>query len=323
MKLINLLLWVLCFQNQIILVAQKRGYDTANKIPVPVIFGDGVISTGDYESHPAFTPSGDTLFFIKTPPDFSTWTICVSYFRNGYWSQPEVAPFSGKYMDADPFVTRDGREVYFISNRPVAGGDSAKVDLDIWKVELTAVGWSNPIHLDAPINSTMDEYYPTIADNGTLYFGSAREGGIGSCDIYSSRYIYGKYQEAENLGVAINTSDDEYEPFISPDEKYLIFMATRPNGLKSADLFVSYKENGTWTKAEKLVFPFSSNAIEFSPKVTRDGKYFFFASTRNILQGTVPESENIHELHKRIRNAGNGLGDIYQVDFSSLKLILK
>lgn len=116
--------------------------------------------------------------------DFSTYTICVSYFREGRWSSPEVASFSGTYQDADLFVTADGRGVYFISNRPVHPGDTAKADLDIWKTSKSANGWSDPVHLDGPVNSDADEYYPTFTDNGTLYFGSAREGGKGSCDIY-------------------------------------------------------------------------------------------------------------------------------------------
>lgn len=316
-------IFLLLFGSRHLYSQTNKSYDSVHAIPSPRIFGEGTISTGDYESHPAFTVSGDTLFFIKCAPDFSTWTIFVSYFRNGKWSDPEVAPFSGKYMDADPFVTKDGREVYFISNRPVKEGEPAKEDEDIWKVVLTPQGWSEPIRLDAPINSDRDEYYPSIADNGTLYFGSARTGGKGSCDMYRSENINGRYMPAENLGDSVNTEDDEYEPFISADEKYLLFMATKPNGLKNADLYISYNINGAWSKAQKLPVPFNTAAIEFSPKVTRDGKYFFFSSTRNILNGTIEQAESADQLTQRIRSAGNGLGDIYQVDFSALELRLK
>jgi WD40-like Beta Propeller Repeat len=290
---------------------------------VPTIFAEGIISTGDYETHPAFSPTSDTLFFLKGAPDFSTWTICVSYFRNGKWTSPEVAPFSGRYMDADPFVTKDGKEVYFISNRPIKEGDSVKIDEDIWKVVKKGNGWSKPIHLDEPINTIYDEYYPTIADNGIMYFGSERPGGKGGCDIYKSNSINGKYQLPENLGDSINTADNEYEPFISPDESYLIYMATRPNGLKNADLFVSYNINGQRTKAEKLPAPFNSAATEWSPKVTRDSKYLFFGSARNKMTRTLKYPENMLQLNKRIYSAGNGLGDIYFVDLSALQLKLK
>jgi hypothetical protein len=183
--------------------------------------------------------------------------------------------------------------------------------------------WSKPIHLDEPINTIYDEYYPTITDNGIMYFGSERPGGKGGCDIYKSTFINGKFQQPENLGDSINTADNEYEPFISPDESYLIYMATRPNGLRNADLFVSYNINRQWTKAEKLPTPFNSVATEWSPKVTRDGKHFFFGSARNKITGGLNQSENMNELNRRVKNAGNGLGDIYFIDLSALHLKLK
>ncbi len=299
---------------------RHAGYNQSGNLPRPVIFAEGTISTGDYETHPAFSPGGDTLFFLKCAPDFSTYTICVSYFKNGRWSSPEVASFSGTYQDGDPFVTADGKEVYFVSNRPPHPGDTAKPDLDIWKTVRTDHGWAEPVRLDAPVNSDGDEYYPTIADNGTLYFGSSRAGGKGSCDIYKSLRVQGRYAAVENLGDSINTAENEYEPFIAPDESYMIYMAAHPNPLGNADLYMSYKLNGVWIKGAKLPFPFSSPGVEFSPKVTRDGKYFFFASTRNIHDPMTARHETMKELNGRIQGAGNGLGDIYQVDFSALPL---
>src|SRR5882757_5440572 len=93
-----------------------------NKAQSPHIFEEGIISTGDYETHPAFSPSGDTLYFLKGLPDANFFSICVSYRTNNKWSSPQIASFSGKYTDADPFVTRDGQTLYFVSNRPVYEG---------------------------------------------------------------------------------------------------------------------------------------------------------------------------------------------------------
>jgi hypothetical protein len=96
----------------------RHPYASEQPLTEPTIFGAGVISTGDYETHPAFTPDGQTLYFVKSTPTFSFWTIVVSRFVNGRWTEPEVAPFSGRYSDADPFITADGQQLYFISARP-------------------------------------------------------------------------------------------------------------------------------------------------------------------------------------------------------------
>ena len=288
-------------------------------MPEPKIFGEGIISTGDYETHPAFSPSGDTIYFLKSMPDGNLYAICSSYKKNNKWSQPEIVPFSGKYVDADPFVTKDGRTIYFVSNRPVHKEDNVKQDWDIWKTELTSSGWGEPIHLDSPINTSGSEFFPTIADNGNFYFGSSREGGKGRADIYVSKFINNQYTAPENLGDSINTPDNEYEPFIARDESYLIFMATVPNGIANADFYISYHVNAKWTKAKKLPPPINTGVTEWGGKVTRDGKYFFFGSNRNKITDALPERQNMQQFEKTLHSPGNGLGDIYQVEFSKLR----
>src|SRR5262245_60479539 len=90
----------------------------AGPLAEPAVFGEGVISTGEYESHPAFTPDGRTLYFVRSTPEFTGWTIHVTRHTDGRWSTPKVAPFSGKHRDADPFSSADGKQLYFISDRP-------------------------------------------------------------------------------------------------------------------------------------------------------------------------------------------------------------
>jgi Tol biopolymer transport system component len=169
----------------------------------------------------------------------------------------------------------------------------------------------------------MSEYYPTLADDGTMFFGSRRSGGKGSSDIYMSKLENGAYRTATNLGEAINTKGNEFEPFIARDQSFLIFMATPTESLETADFFVSFNENGTWSNAAKLPPPFNSDVTEFSPKVTADGKYFFFSSTRNRHGITFDKPEGTADMVKRIREWGNGLCDIYQVDFAELQKVLK
>ena len=176
-------------------------YASDQPLSEPAIFGAGVISTGDYETHPAFTPDGRTLYFVKSTPTFSFWTILVSRFAGGRWSEPEVAPFSGRYSDADPFITTDGQQLYFISARPAPNKTAgAASDLDIWVMDKTPTGWGEPRNLGAPVNSAGAEWYPTLARDSTIYFGSDRPGGKGGTDLYCARLVEGKYAAPEMAG---------------------------------------------------------------------------------------------------------------------------
>jgi Tol biopolymer transport system component len=306
------------------LTAQKNTganhpYAAARPLTEPAVFGESVISSGDFDSHPAFMPDGQTLYFVRSTPNFSLWTILVSHFAKGRWSTPEVAPFSGQYADADPFITADGSRFYFISSRPVPG--KSKPDLDIWVMEKSAAGWSEPKNAGAPINSSGSEWYPTLAANGTMYFGSDREGGKGRTDIYRARLVNGKYAEAENLGEAINTQFNEFEPLIAPDESFLIFMAGgRTDARGGFDLYLSYNRNGAWTKPLNLGDKINSGGNEYSPTISPDGKYFFWTSTRGFADKPLEKRLDFRELMNRLRGPRNGLGDIYQIDLEQLNI---
>lgn len=295
-------------------------YATTKLISEPTIFAPGAISTGDYEVCPQFTPDGTTFYFVKSTPGFNFWTIVSSHFGKGHWSDPQVAPFSGQYSDADPFITADGKRMFFISRRPVSSESSpnAAGKLDIWVMDKTGGTWSEPKNLGRPVNSESSEFFPTLTSGGTLYFGSGRKGGKGGIDLFRSRLVNGRYQDVENLGDEINTQFDEFEPYIAPDESFLIFMAA--GGLGGFDLYISYNRNGQWTKAQNLGAPINSAADELSPKITPDGKYFFWASARSLIDHPKTMSWTIQELSNAYHSPQNGLGDIYYIDLSALKV---
>ena len=288
----------------------------------PELFGVGIISTGDMELNAAFTPDGQTLYFTKRTPRFQLWTILVSSLKRGSWSTPQVAEFSGQYADFDPFISPDGSKLFFSSNR--LGPGKTKNDFDNWMVEKTPSGWSDPTNLGPEVNTQSQEYYPSVSANGTLYFSSNREGGKGSGDIYRSRFVNGKYSKPENLGDSINAKYFEGDPYIAPDESFLIFVSyNRPEGLGDGDLYISLNRNGNWTAAKNLGTVINSSALDFCPNMSPDKKYFFFTSERGFADQTLPRRLNYKEYMEKIRSPGNGLGDIYRINARVVLDLLK
>jgi hypothetical protein len=97
-------------------------------------------------------------------------------------------------------------------------------------------------------------------------------------------------------------------------------MAQRPDGRGGSDLFISYQRDGSWTKAENLGDKINSSGSEYSPLVSPDGKYFFWSSTRSSTSTSQNKHLTYADLLNRLRNPGNGLGDIYQIDLSALNI---
>jgi len=96
----------------------------------PRRFEPGLVSTGFDDAHVSFSPDGQTLYFLRSSPDFAHWTVLVSRRVGESWGPAEVAAFSGRWNDGDVTITRDGRRLFFISNRPVEG-DTPRPDTEI------------------------------------------------------------------------------------------------------------------------------------------------------------------------------------------------
>lgn len=194
----------------------------------PTIFEPGIISTGDDDNHPTFTSDGHTVYFVKSTPQFNHWTTVVSQFKEGKWATPEVVPFSGQYRTGGVSFTQNEDTLFFVSNRPVEE-DVPKDDTDIWMVEKNSNGWGEPQHLEI-LSSPGNEWFPSVTNDGTIYFGSERRdgnlGSEGTTDLWRSRLVDGQYTEPENLGNVINTPGEDIEGYIAPNESFLIFSSS-------------------------------------------------------------------------------------------------
>jgi Tol biopolymer transport system component len=250
---------------------------SSQSLPQAKLFAEGVINTDADEYGPAFTSDGKTLYFTRRVNRRDSEFIYVSRLESGKWSSPELAPFSGKYFDKEPFVSQDGQRIFFASLRPVDGVEPKNHrDFNIWFVEKTATGWSEPKHVGPPINSPAYENYPSVAANGTLYFAGEREGGKGGNDLYRARLVNEKYEHVERLD-ELNTPNVDADPYIAPDESYLIFCSNRAGGFGSGDLYISFNRNGKWTEPKNLGAAVNTAEFEYTPLISPDGKWLLFS----------------------------------------------
>jgi len=227
------------------------------------------VSSPQFESHAAFDPLTGDFYFVRSSPKFEGWRILVSRCGSKGWSEPAPPAFAGDGVEADPYFTTDGRRLYFISTRSTDGVQ--RKDLDIWRVDRDGKGARGaPVRLPEPINSTGQEWFPRPAPDGWLYFGSDRPGGLGRTDIWRARAGEAGRWIVENLGPAVNTAGDEYEPLPSPDGTRMIVMA--------ADGLYETKRTATgWSPRAKLPPEVNVNGTEIGAVFSPSGKSLLFA----------------------------------------------
>ena len=258
-----------------------RGPYLGQKPPgmTPEIFAPGIISLEDrYELNSEFSPSGDEFYFeLSTSTQEEKqrgiyfYVIMVSKRINGVWTKPEMMPFSGVHATMDHCLSPDGKRLYFTSDRPNAWDTTPKNN--IWYVERTGQGWSDPAILPPPIyRAEVRQGQVSIAANGTVYF---RMGD----DLFYSEYSDGEFTEPVILPEVINSPYAEGKPFVAPDESFLLFnryeMPDSLNGGRGP--YISFKgDEGNWTPA------INTNLNGSLPKFTPDMKYFFFSRGGDI-----------------------------------------
>lgn len=227
------------------------------------------VSSQLFESHAAFDPRGGNLYFVRSSKSFSGWRILTSRCAGNGWTAPRPAPFAAPGAEADPWFTPDGKSVYFISTR--ATGSLKSKDLDIWRADRADDGhWKTPVRLPAPVNSSEAEWFPRLAPDGWLYFGSNRPGGFGKNDIWRARETAPGRWIVQNAGPAINTAGDEYEPLPSPDGKRMIIMA-------GDGLYASRMTADGWSPRVKLGPEVNANGSELGALFSPSGKSLMFA----------------------------------------------
>ena len=277
----------------------------------PRLFGEGVISTPDDEFGGSLSPDGQTLLYCKSVPRSQFYVIVESRWNQGRWSTPRICSFSGRYRDSDPVFSRDGSLVYFVSDRPVAGVD--RKNFDVWSVARRGSGWGEPENLGRPINSDRNEYFVSFTRDGTIYFTSAREGSRGPIDVWRSRLVDGRYSEPENLGQTINGKEWlNVEAWIAEDESFLLVGAFgHADGQGDSDIFVSYRQGGVFGPLRALGPAVNTAAREYSPRISLNGKSFFFTSERGMPTERRTQPWTAAEFKKASRSTRNGLGNIY------------
>jgi len=282
----SVLMSAIIFQNINAQDSQTKNYsgDYLGKKPPGLIaeeFDSGQL-TGDINSFNfSFSPDGNELFFScnKGTEENPHAGYEIKYMKRikNVWSATETAFFSGTYSDVDIIFSPDGKKLFFASDR-----SNPNVDMNIYYLEKTNKGWTQPKFLEGDVNSTDgQEVHASLSKKGNLFYRSTKPGGYGDNDLYKAEYHDGKFINVQNLGPNINTKYMETDCFINQDERYILFNTRRPEDDNKFMIYVSFQiEENVWSKAVPLGKEVTSTYGAMGSTISPDGKYLFFGSRR-------------------------------------------
>jgi len=267
----------------------------AIKTPVPFEpknMGESINSPLD-DYFPAITADDQMFLFTRnnrTGTQDLQEDFLISRKNNNAW-QPAVLIGSGINTEGNegaPCLSVDGQILFFVAcqnnaDGSYAGGRKGFGSCDIFYSEKVGDKWSKSNNLGRAINTNQYETQPSFsADGKSLYFVSARPGGLGETDIYvSTLRPDGSWGAPVNLGSKINTPEKEESVFIHPDGKTLYFGSNGHVGMGGLDLYVSrMNEKGEWGDPVDLGYPINTYGDENSILVGPSGDVAYLASNR-------------------------------------------
>ena len=199
-----------------------------------------LINTISDEGAATLSSRGDQIIFTRCRFDKTKDLGAELYSANqsrGEWSEPTLLELVGdSLIAAQPSLSEDGTLLYFVSDR--MGGYGGK---DIWMATDKGGGaFDKPENLGPEINTPGDEMFPSIRENGELYFSSNYLPGIGGLDIFKAVKDEKNKWIVENMKAPVNSPGDDFGmSFIKGEVEKGLFASNR-KGSRTDDIYSFY-----------------------------------------------------------------------------------
>ena len=258
----------------------------------PIVFAPGIVSTaGNFEFSIAFSPDGKEIYFTRRRDPDGLNAMMVSRLEKDGWTVPEEAAFCKGFASNEPHITPDGKKLYFGCRRQRPGEERLEYG-NIWVAERVGKSWGEPRYHSRGM-------YVSSTQKGDLYMTDVTNiAGGGIIKFVQQNGVYGAAEKAPKV---VNEPGMTAHAFVAPDESFIVFDAGRPGGQGGeGDLYVVFRNNdGSWSDAVNLGDTINTPGTNFCPMVSPDGKYLFYAASRDIYWVSIEAIHRLRPLDKK------------------------
>lgn len=208
--------------------------------PVPL---NNTVNTPSSEGGANFDKKFQTMYFTRCVSERKSNFACDIYYsrRSGKDFGPSelLVIIDREENDSSqvghPCLSPDDEYMIFSSDIP--GGYGGK---DLWmsRYDKKSDSWGKPKNLGPKVNSSGDEMFPHIRENGTLYFSSTGHGSTGGLDIfYAESTGEMEYGDVKTLPPPLNSPSDDFGIIFEGDKDQGLFSSNRPGGKGKDDIY--------------------------------------------------------------------------------------
>ena len=163
-----------------------------------------------------FNSRGDTIYFsrnLQVDGKLSELSsprnklgIFTAVLEANKWTKIRELRFNNEWYNiSTPWLSPDGRRLYFASDKPEGYGGS-----DLYYCDWMVDHWADPVNLGPVINTPGNEAYPFVNPAGELLFASDGHPGLGGKDIFFSRPHENEWLPPVRIDPPVNSEYDDF-----------------------------------------------------------------------------------------------------------------
>ena len=185
---------------------------------------EGAVNSDEDEGVVSFSADGKTMYLTRCLGNMPAGQIYQSSRSGGEWTEPTLIQlFADTTVTVGhPAISPDGSKLYFVSDAD--GGQGGK---DIWVAVNEGGQWTVLENLGTNINTSGNEMFPYVRQDGALFFSSDGHEGFGGLDIYKAEQDSAGVWHVENMYSPINSVGDDFGITFSADNSMGYFSSSR------------------------------------------------------------------------------------------------
>lgn len=234
------------------LIASLLSTPAASALSEFGIEGMGVVSTRADELRASVSADGQRIVWASNRDGGAGgWDLWQASLQGSRWMDPQLLPLNSGADEVDPFLSADGRWLYFASNR-----NGGRGGFDLYRAAVRADGsFDTPQLLDTALNSRHDERSPALADDGRLLFASNRPGAAGGWDLWVAQ-VDGEGFAAPAALAGVNSAADEIDGSWLGGGRAVLLTRAASGG--SSQVWLAQCRQGRWAPPAVLALSFNT-----------------------------------------------------------------
>lgn len=221
----------------------------------------GSVNTRSFNDvFPSISGDGSTLVFMNDYSDDGGYiTLVARKAVGGKWGEPvelEVLNPARLNVKGGNCLSFDGNMLVYSSRKGETIGG-----FDLWYMTHDGSKWSNPRNLGLPVNSTLQDSYPSLSPDGNRLFftrcSAIDDSGGRDCKIFVSKRKRGRVKGWEapvELSAKINNGNSLLPRMLS-DNRTLVYSSDKSGGKGGLDWYYTQIDNdGNWSDPLNIDF---------------------------------------------------------------------